>query len=137
MLTAIFLGSKNFKDDEMFYIKTRPPLLPIANSCHLIKIAFFIHSTIHCYLSSCIQGLWRKMHTKGGAPPPHAPCIQLFSIHSSCMRTATHTSSLIVIILIFGGGGSFFRFSFYFLFHFSQFFVLFFFKIMVFDLVVL
>ena len=70
MLTAIFLGSKNFKDDEMFYIKTRPPLLPIANSCHLIKIAFFIHSTIHCYLSSCIQGLWRKMHTKGGAPPP-------------------------------------------------------------------
>ena len=24
MLTAIFLGSKNFKDDEMFYIKTRP-----------------------------------------------------------------------------------------------------------------
>lgn len=104
MLTAIFLGSKNFKDDEMFYIKTRPPLLPIANSCHLIKIAFFIHSTIHCYLSSCIQGLWRKMHTKGGAPPPSCAMYELFSIHSSCMRTATHTSSLIVIILIFGGG---------------------------------
>ena len=103
MLTAIFLRSKNFKDDEMFYsffiyIKTPSPLI-IANSCYLIKIAFFIYSTIHYYLSSCIQGLLRKMHTKGGAPPPpHAPCMSFkayISIHSSCMRTATHQSSLL------------------------------------------
>ena len=66
MLTAIFLGSKNFKDDEMFYIKTRP--FSSHNSKLVLSHKNIQPSIITFHLA--YRGLWRKMHTKEGAPPP-------------------------------------------------------------------